>query len=48
MKHAQFCVALVGIAQIAAADWPQLRGPNHDAISTETGLLKDWPEGDPF
>lgn len=50
MKHAHFCVALVGIAQItaaAAADWPQWRGPNHDNISTETGLLKDWPEGGP-
>ncbi|HEV2845017.1 MAG TPA: hypothetical protein VG477_09245 [Thermoanaerobaculia bacterium] len=26
-----------------AADWPQLRGPNRDGISRETGLLKSWP-----
>jgi outer membrane protein assembly factor BamB len=30
-----------------AADWPQWRGPNRDGISTETGLLKDWPAGGP-
>src|SRR5436309_15309983 len=31
----------------AAEDWPQWRGPNRDGISTETGLLKDWPAGGP-
>ena len=30
-----------------AADWPQLRGPNRDGISRETGLLKGWPAGGP-
>jgi outer membrane protein assembly factor BamB len=30
-----------------AADWPQWRGPNRDDVSTETGLLKSWPEGGP-
>jgi outer membrane protein assembly factor BamB len=30
-----------------AADWPQLRGPNRDGISRETGLLKSWPAGGP-
>lgn len=30
-----------------AADWPQWRGPRRDAISTETGLLKEWPKGGP-
>jgi hypothetical protein len=30
-----------------AADWPQWRGPNRDGKSSETGLLKKWPEGDP-
>ena len=29
------------------ADWPQWRGPGRDAISTETGLLKEWPKGGP-
>jgi outer membrane protein assembly factor BamB len=32
---------------ILADNWPQFRGPNRDAISTETGLLRDWPEGGP-
>lgn len=26
-------------------DWPQFRGPNRDGKSTETGLMKKWPEG---
>ena len=24
-------------------DWPQWRGPQRNAISTETGLLQQWP-----
>jgi outer membrane protein assembly factor BamB len=32
-----------------AEDWPQFRGPNRDDVSTETGLLKEWPaEGPPL
>ncbi len=31
----------------AAGDWPQWRGPNRDGVSTETGLLTEWPEGGP-
>jgi hypothetical protein len=27
--------------------WPQWRGPNRNNVSTETGLLKKWPEGGP-
>ncbi|MEY2409996.1 MAG: outer membrane protein assembly factor BamB, partial [Verrucomicrobiota bacterium] len=30
-----------------AADWPQWRGPQRDDICTETGLLKEWPDGGP-
>ena len=30
-----------------AADWPQWRGPNRDAVSQEAGLLKEWPKGGP-
>lgn len=30
-----------------ALDWPQWRGPNRDAVSSETGLLKRWPEAGP-
>lgn len=32
---------------LAAGDWPQWRGPNRDDLSTETGLLKQWPAGGP-
>lgn len=36
------------IAGLAAADdWPQWRGARRDGVSTETGLLKEWPAGGP-
>jgi hypothetical protein len=50
MNQTCLCVALLGVYNLASAasgDWPQWRGPNHDNISTETGLLKEWPEGGP-
>jgi hypothetical protein len=28
-------------------EWPQCRGPKSDGISTETGLLREWPKGGP-
>src|SRR5437016_329682 len=28
-------------------DWGQWRGPNRDAVCTETGLLKKWPAAGP-
>ncbi len=28
-------------------DWPQWRGPNRDGISSETDILKSWPENGP-
>ena len=31
----------------AAADWPQWRGPQRTGISTETGLLQEWPPAGP-
>ena len=31
----------------STAAWPQWRGPNRDARSLETGLLKQWPAGGP-
>lgn len=40
-------VALLNCNLLPAADWPAWRGPNRDDISTETGLLKSWPEGGP-
>lgn len=31
----------------SAADWPQWRGPLRNGISTESGLLKEWPTNGP-
>lgn len=46
---ATIAVILVAAATPApAADWPCFRGPNRDAICTETGLLKKWPEAGPI
>ncbi len=36
-------LSLVG----SAADWPQWRGPQRTGISTETGLLQQWPAAGP-
>lgn len=36
-----------GPGHLAAEDWPQWRGPRRDAASSETGLLRTWPEGGP-
>lgn len=35
------------VSTLVADDWPQWRGPNRDGISSETGLLKTWPQGGP-
>ena len=43
---ALLCLAGHVMAQ-ANVNWPQWRGPNRDGISTETGLLKQWPENGP-
>src|SRR2546425_896053 len=40
--------AVVSVSTIAAGDdWPQWRGPNRDGVSTEAGLLKEWPARGP-
>ena len=39
--------ALMAAGADAAKDWPQWRGPKRDGVSTETGLLKQWPAGGP-
>jgi outer membrane protein assembly factor BamB len=42
------CVLLAVLeSSLPAADWPQWRGANRDGVCTETGLLKQWPEGGP-
>ena len=55
MKKLNLRVVLVVVAVFSAAvnlvaqDWPQWRGANRDGISTEKGLLKEWPkEGPPL
>ena len=41
-------IAFLAWAAPALADWPHARGPNYDAVSTETGLADEWPaEGPP-
>ncbi len=50
--RAKWCllvVAGVGLAcaTAGAGDWPQWRGPERNGISSETGLLKEWPKGGP-
>jgi len=38
---------IAAIAELAAADWPQYRGPERNDVSAETGLLREWPAGGP-
>lgn len=40
-------MVLIAVPAANAADWPQFRGPNRDGISSETGLLKQWPADGP-
>ena len=35
------------LSSALADDWPQWQGPNRNAISRETGLLKKWPKDGP-
>lgn len=49
MRQAAMLLALLTVPVFAATtfDWPAFRGANRDDISTETGLLKQWPEDGP-
>jgi outer membrane protein assembly factor BamB len=40
-------IAAAGDSAAPAGDWPQWLGPNRDGISTEQGLLKEWPKEGP-
>jgi len=40
-------VILIFSACACAADWPQYLGPDRDSTSTETGILRAWPEEGP-
>src|SRR5438477_389145 len=35
------------LVAVAHADWPHLRGPNHDGVSAETALADAWPGDGP-
>lgn len=53
MKHLRIfalsVLASSALASGAASNWPQWRGPNRDGVSTEAGLLREWPaEGPPL
>jgi outer membrane protein assembly factor BamB len=39
--------ALAGAASARGGDWPGWRGSNRDAVSSEEGLLQEWPSGGP-
>ena len=46
----RLAILLVGVALpvfAAEPDWPQFRGPKRDDVSTDTGLLKSWPDKGP-
>lgn len=42
-----FVLATCATAVALADDWPQWQGKNRDAVSTETGLLQQWPAEGP-
>lgn len=41
------CSVLLLTASVFAADWEQWRGPDHNGVSRETGLLTKWADGGP-
>src|SRR3954453_8289106 len=57
IKRTSLCMLLPALAAVTFAlsfapaarghDWPQWQGPNRDAVSKETGLLKEWPKEGP-
>lgn len=45
-----FCFSPISLTRSAVAttsDWPQWRGPQRSGVSSETGLLKQWPKEGP-
>ena len=53
MRHFVFITGLILLSTSSHAeptgtfDWPQWQGPDRNAISKETGLLKEWPKEGP-
>jgi outer membrane protein assembly factor BamB len=46
MRSTIFFTMLFHASSIAAADWPQFRGPNGSGASAETGLPVKWSDGE--
>src|SRR5438067_28323 len=46
-RYAWFFLAVLPGTTAVAADWPQWQGPDRNAVSKETGLLKEWPKDGP-
>lgn len=42
-----FIALVTAVAPATAQSWPQFRGPNRDDVSTDRGLLKEWPAAGP-
>jgi outer membrane protein assembly factor BamB len=49
MKIPFFCIAILVYSSLSlwSVDWPSWRGENRSGVSTEKGLLQDWPSGGP-
>jgi len=57
LRQTSFRILLPAIAAVSFSlslapgvrgdDWPQWQGPNRDAVSKETHLLKEWPKDGP-
>ena len=47
LRSLVLATAFLVTATATASDWPQWRGPTRDGNSTETGLLKAWPNDGP-
>lgn len=45
-RYVSFLLFISGNIKIAAADWTQYRGPNHDGTTTEK-ILQTWPKEGP-
>ena len=39
------CACMPPAVEAVAPFWPEFHGPRRDNMSTETGLLRKWPEG---
>jgi outer membrane protein assembly factor BamB len=47
LSAALLAAGLTSSLHSAPGDWPQWRGPDRSGVSSETGLLQEWPEGGP-